>query len=137
MEYSRTGRIEFDGGTTCNVPAKGFGTGYGSYKIENAPITRLEFDFPMSNNAAEVLTIFFGIMDAKQKGFTNLHVIGDSQIALRWVDVAAGNVKASKGSGSGTREFQKAISLLLRAAPGLRITTEWQPRQHFVDTLGH
>ncbi len=132
-----TTRIEFDGGTTCNVPAKGFGTGYGSYQINNDPIVKLEFDCPMSNNAAEVLTIFFAIVEAKKRGFHNLYVVGDSQIALRWVDVGAGNVKASKGSGSGTREFQKAITFLLRATHGMKIQTQWQPRLHSVATFGH
>ncbi len=132
-----TTRIEFDGGTTCNVPAKGFGTGYGSYQINSDPIVKLEFDLPMSNNAAEVLTVFFAIMDAKNKGAKSLHIIGDSQIALRWVDVGAGNVKVSKGAGSGTREFQKAISFLLRAAQGMKITTKWQSRVYSVLTFGH
>jgi ribonuclease HI len=135
-EKVKSTRIEFDGGTTCNVPAIGFGKGYGSYQIENAPIVKLSFDCPMSANAAEVLTVFFAIMDAKKQGAKTLLVVGDSQIALKWVNVATGRRKPTKISKT-SEGFQRAISFLLRAARGLDINTQWQPREISVATFGH
>lgn len=54
---NRTVRIEFDGGTPCNIPRLGYGIGYGSYRIDGEPIVRLDHRAPMSANAAELLTL--------------------------------------------------------------------------------
>jgi ribonuclease HI len=136
MEKIKFARIEFDGGTSCNVPAIGFGNGYGSYQIDNDPIVKLSFECPMSANAAEVLTVFFAICDAKKQGATSLLVVGDSQIALKWVNVATGQRKPTKIRKT-SQGFQQAINFLLRAARGLDINTQWQPREISVATFGH
>jgi ribonuclease HI len=127
-------RIEFDGGTSCNSAAKGFGLGYGSYRIDAGRPVRLRFS-SMSNNCAEVLALLFAVQAAKERGAESFHIVGDSRIALRWADIAAGNRKL-KGGG-GTREFQKAVSLLIKALSGCSVTTQWQPRFTSVLTFGH
>lgn len=55
MKYNHI--IEFDGGSTCNVPKLGYGDGYGSYQIDQREIVRLQFGKGFSANAAEILTL--------------------------------------------------------------------------------
>lgn len=132
-----TYRIEFDGGTSCNVPSRGYGDGYGSYRINQERPVRLQFYRSMSANAAEILTLVKGVQEAKQKGATDLLIIGDSQIALKWANVAAGKRPATK-LGKTSVEFQKSISFLQTAMAGiLSIETKWQPRLKSVATFGH
>jgi hypothetical protein len=130
-------KIEFDGGTTCNIPSRGYGNGYGSYRINGGKIVKLSFNCPMSCNAGEVLTLFFAIRAAALSGAKTLHVVGDSQIALKWARIAAGLRKRKGKEGKGTREFGLAIDLLIRASEGLSITTEWIPRQKALAVFGH
>lgn len=127
-------RIEFDGGTSCNVPSRGFGDGYGSYRINQERPVRLQFYKAMSANAAEVLTLVKAVQEAKQKGATSLLIIGDSQIALGW----AGNPDR-KMSKKATPEFREAVSFLQKSLEPFsdKITTRWQPRIKSVATFGH
>jgi hypothetical protein len=64
-------------------------------------------------------------------------VKGDSQIALKWVDVEACN-RFVKKAPKGTTEFLNAITQLREAVRGFHsIKTEWQPREKSVKTFGH
>lgn len=81
----RTVRIEFDGGTPCNIPRLGFGIGYGSYKIDSEPIVRIDHGRPMSCNVAEIETLICAISDVTERfepSCTVLNIHGDSQTAL-------------------------------------------------------
>jgi ribonuclease HI len=127
-------RIEFDGGTTCNIPLR-YGKGYGSYKIGDESVQRVKFQ-SMSANSAEILTLVAAITEARKQGARSLLLVGDSQIALKWADVAAGKRKATaiRNTSAG---FQRAIMLLYHAVSGLKIETQWQPRESSVATFGH
>lgn len=130
-------RIEFDGGTSCNVPRLGFGNGYGSYKINDEPVHRCNFNLPMSANAAELRTLWYAVKALIDRGIdakhSNLFIVGDSQIALGW----AGNPKR-KMSKKATPEFRESIALLQEVVSHFgRVYTEWQPRERSVKTFGH
>lgn len=82
-------RIEFDGGTPCNIPARGYGLGYGSYQIRSGEhvnrVARVNFDVPMSANVAEISTLIRAIrsvMKSYNPENTSLEIHGDSKIAL-------------------------------------------------------
>lgn len=126
-------RIEFDGGTSCNVPALGYGHGYGSYRINGDPIRRCNFYRPMSSNAAEVATLVQAIEEAKQKGANSLLIVGDSKIALGW----ARHPEKRKMSKTGSEEFRKSIGMLRRALEMVAVEIRWQPRLKSVQTFGH
>ena len=130
-------RIEFDGGSTCNIPRVGYGRGYGSFKIGNGPIHRSHFQRNMSANAAEIYTLARAITVAKGHGARHLFVIGDSQIALKWANVCVGNRKATKIDKT-SESFKEAIQLLHEACDGIwTLETRWQPRLNSVLTFGH
>lgn len=130
-------RIEFDGGTTCNIPSRGYGNGYGSYKRDDEPVFRCNFNRPMSANAAEIFTLVYAIRAAKQNGASALLIVGDSQIALKWADVAAGNRAATKIKKT-SPEFQEAVTNLTECMAGMvSVETQWQPRLKSVATFGH
>src|SRR5512133_1957384 len=71
--------IEFDGGTSCNRPALGYGNGYGSFRVNDGDVHRLAFG-PMSSNAAEIFTLAAAIGRARSMGATALLLCGDSRI---------------------------------------------------------
>jgi hypothetical protein len=52
--------IHFDGGTTCNIPSRGYGNGYGSYLV-NEEIVKVDFGRPMSSNQAEIRTLIAAV----------------------------------------------------------------------------
>ncbi len=125
-------RIEFDGGTSCNIPRLGFGNGYGSYKINDEPVHRCFFNLPMSANAAELRTLWYAAKALIDRGIdvatSTLLVVGDSQIALGW----AGNPKKT------TPEFKESVALLRECLDKFyRVETVWQPRLKSVATFGH
>ena len=128
--------VEFDGGSTCNIPRLGYGKGYGSYRVGEGAVRRVRFEGPMSANCAEILTLVAAITEAKRQGKRKLLLVGDSQIALKWANVAAGKRRATK-IGKTSEGFQRAIVLLYQAARGLRIETRWQPREVSINTFGH
>lgn len=131
--------IYFDGGTSCNVPRRGYGKGYGSYRIgETWPIVRLAFDEAMSANAAEIRTLAEAITDAANEGFVNLLIIGDSQIALAWANHCAGNGKPRKMAKGSSPEFADSIRRLQVAASRLdELQTRWRGRVNSVEIFGH
>ena len=130
-------RIEFDGGSTCNIPRLGYGRGYGSFKIGNGPVYRSHFQRNMSANAAEICTLATAITVAKGHGARHLVVVGDSQIALKWANVCAGNREATKIDKT-SESFKEAIQVLHEACDGIwTLETRWQPRINSVLTFGH
>jgi ribonuclease HI len=133
---SETVRVEFDGGSTCNIPRLGYGQGYGSYRIGDGKVQRLQFQECMSANCAEILTLVAAVEFAKKSGAKKFLIVGDSQIALKWANVACGNRKATKTRNT-SEGFQRAIVLLYQVARGLRIETKWQPREVSFVTFGH
>ena len=90
----------------------------------------------MSANCAEILTLVSAITEAKKTGPKKFLIIGDSQIALKWANVAAGKRKATK-IGKTSEGFQRAVVLLHQVANGIEIETQWQGREHSFNTFGH
>src|SRR5205823_9986877 len=125
---SETVRIEFDGGSTCNIPRLGYGQGYGSYRIGAGKVQRVNFGECMSANCAEILTLLAAITEAKTQGAKRFLVVGDSMIALKWANVATGKRKATKITKT-SPGFQQAIVSLYQVADGIQIDTQWQPRE--------
>ena len=129
-----------DGGTSCNIPSKGFGDGYGSFQIGKGPIHRRKFGPGYSNNAAEIEIIASALTYIEtQWDASELEVMfySDSQVALAWLKASAeGSLKKlSEGASEGMRS---AIAVLRIIAPRfLLIRTEWHPRSKSVAAFGH
>lgn len=138
----RTIQIRFDGGTSCNIPRLGYGNGYGSYQIDDAPIYRVNFNVPMSANAAEIRTLARAIETVAQiepnTTLLRLLILGDSRIALKWANVAAGSRKRTK-IGKTSPEFQESIVMLELAMRRVfaKVQTNWTPRLQSVAVFGH
>jgi ribonuclease HI len=133
---NETLRIEFDGGSTCNIPRLGYGQGYGSYRIGDGNVQRVKFGECMSANCAEILTLVAAMTEARKTGAKSFLIIGDSMIALKWANVAAGKRKATKIMKT-SPGFQQAIVSLYQVASGIQIETKWQPREASLATFGH
>ncbi len=136
MKSSPDCRIEFDGGSTCNVPRLGYGEGYGSYQIDDREIVRVSFGIGHSSNSAEIRTITKALEDLydsdSKAAFKTVLIRGDSKIALKWVN-HRGPIK-----GTPSPQFVEAISLLRAIA--IRFTnlkTEWRSRDVSVEIFGH
>lgn len=138
--------IAFDGGTPCNVPAKGYGDGYGSYRVifpgNRTVQERVNFMRPMSANAAEIFTLVKGIERVLGEGYkreeVKLHITGDSQIALKWASGQQRRGKPQKIAKSASEEFRNAIESLRWILAGFsETTTEWKPRKFSVAMFGH
>lgn len=131
-------RIEFDGGTSNNVPSRGpFGKGYGSYKIDNEPIYRCFFNRSMSANAAELYTLEYAVVALIDRGIdvaeTSLHIVGDSTVALGWASRKPRKIKM--GSTPVFREAAMRTQFALKDFKS--VTVQWQPRLKSVATFGH
>lgn len=128
--------IIFDGGSTCNNPHKGFGKGYGSFKVGDKPIQRVFFGENHSANSSEVRTLVEAIRFAKEwwPDSYKYHVIGDSKIALSWIHK---NGLPSSRRKQPTQNFVDAIKLLKQECFEKHITTQWQPRKESVKLFGH
>lgn len=137
---ARTIKIIFDGGTSCNIPAKGYGNGYGSYKRDDEPVYRCEFRTPMSANAAEVMTALhairaFNLETSDWKAETDLHFQGDSQIALKWIRNYRSKAKPSQKS---SQEFRNVIALIHFELKAFRsVKADWWPRSNSLRIFGH
>lgn len=127
--------IEADGGTSCNIPAKGYGEGYGSYKIDDGKVMRYTFGLGHSNNSAEIRIIVEALRDLAAAGNAmekTVLIRSDSQIALKWVTHLG--VPSKKSSGF----FAEAITLLrAEVARFASVRTEWRGRDHSVALFGH
>lgn len=146
VHLEQTVILHFDGGTPCNHP-KNYGIGYGSYSFNGGSPYRVNHGVPCSNNAAEVLTLCVALEElAKlvQPQATEVKVWADSQIAIKWLRVAAGDpsggfkrrsAKLSKGS---SELFRQSIARLAAAAqPFAKIEAVWKERSHAVAAFGH
>lgn len=140
-EITRTVRIEFDGGTPCNIPRLGYGDGYGSYKIDSEPIYRLNFRIPMSANVAEITTLRRAVESVAQtfgKDGIALEIHGDSQIALKWARGATEQGKVAKMSKGRSDDFAGAVAMLLVSIAGFSaVKAIWRGRAASVVLFGH
>jgi len=141
-------RIEFDGGTPCNIPRLGYGIGYGSYQIQNCatgeiePVVRVDHKRPMSANAAEVLTLVRAIQEVVSRfgREVELDIHGDSQIALKWARGATESGRKIKTlkQRAGSDEFLAAVLTLRDLVKGFpTIKATWRGRQRSVEVFGH
>jgi hypothetical protein len=140
-EIRRTVRIEFDGGTPCNIPRLGYGDGYGSYKVDSEPIYRLNFRIPMSANVAEITTLRRAVESVAQsfgKEGIALEIHGDSQIALKWARNATESGKRAKMGKGASNDFAGAVAMLQGALEGFAIVKAiWRGRAASVELFGH
>ncbi len=128
--------IQFDGGTTSNVPSRGFGYGYGSYQIDGGVIGKCQFGIGHSCNSAEILTLFEALKALRllvpECDKKTVRVCGDSKIALKWVSCQ------KQPKESTTIMFRQAIEMLRGEVKNFKkIYTEWRPREHSVKLFGH
>lgn len=134
----KTVRIEFDGGTPCNNPQKGFGNGYGSYKINDEPIYRLRFNRPMSNNVAEISVLIHALRTVYQRGnpeFVMLEIHGDSQIAL---NRCTRGLTAKQRRSVRNPDFGNACDELRTLCTQFaHVHTNWRGRDASVKLFGH
>lgn len=134
-------RIHFDGGTSCNIPRLGYGAGYGSYQVDSNPVVRIEHQVNCSANAAEILTLCCALESLCDRPGLWLKVFGDSQIAIKWMNICCGNMLAKKQNDKnphGSVEFVEAIQRLRNCARGFgRVEAAWLPRAHAVAAFGH
>jgi ribonuclease HI len=127
--------VEFDGGTSCNIPAQGYGEGYGSFQIDHGTVHRVTFGRGHSSNASEILTLAAALEHLYSRGGADcmkLFIRGDSQIALKWAtDTSNPRAKTSEC-------FKQAIARVrLFNHLFADIKTEWRGRRHSVKLFGH
>ncbi len=136
QQITKTVRIEFDGGTPCNIPRLGYGDGYGSYKIDDQPVYRLNFRIPMSCNVAEMTTILRAVQAVAQNHnphTTKLDIYGDSQTALKRCLVPIPKKRRQNGT-----EFSGTANMLFTiCAQFAQVTTHWRGRAASVRLFGH
>lgn len=135
----RTVQVHFDGGTPCNIPRLGYGIGYGSYRLDEGPVVRVNHGRPMSANAAEIFTLVSAIQQvvATHGRGVRVLVVGDSQIALKWARGKTPKGKPCKQAKGGSEEFRNAIQSLRDVLKGFEVETQWRPRANSVRVFGH
>lgn len=134
---TRTVIVQFDGGTSCNIPRLGYGDGYGSYKIDECAIVRLEFGEAMSANAAEVLTLARALEAIESPETARVRIIGDSQIALNQA-VPISKKRKKMPSASGSNIFRDNCARLRAiVARFAHVETQWRGRAASVALFGH
>lgn len=129
--------IEFDGGTTCNIPARGYGRGYGSFQVNDWDIVRVDHGPNHSCNSAEILTLVAALEHLRENSYTSkdlpILVRGDSQIALKWVHCKKNpKLKTSPMFRDAIQKLRKQVIQFPRG-----IYTEWRGRAHSVALFGH
>ncbi len=141
MSPQKTIRIEFDGGTPCNIPRLGFGLGYGSYQINDDPIVRIQFNSPMSCNQAEAETLAVALAKAREKyGSCRVQIGGDSQLVLKWVNRLRNQKKPleQKNKNPWRPEFLASMRILHEAVKlHSYVSTQWRGRNKSVAIFGH
>ena len=137
--------IEFDGGTSCNIPAKGYGNGYGSFRItckgddpESSIVERVKLGPGYSCNAAEIgvlahaITKLHSVISMSNNTGASIHCIGDSQIALGWL------TKKTEPRSATCPKFPESIARLRAAMTGFKsVTGQWRTRTESVRIFGH
>ena len=136
--------IEFDGGTSCNDPAKGYGDGYGTFMVgekgtvfssANPKFTR-RFGIGHSWNSAEIYTLVEALLhlhkELDRPKEASVLCRGDSRIALKWVNCKKHPPeKTSPKFRDGIRDLRSIVSEF-----GC-VRTEWRGREHSVKLFGH
>lgn len=130
--------IEFDGGTSCNIPRQGFGYGYGSYQIQGQQIVRVKFGLGHSCNSAEIRTATAALLDLVSQydypSTISVLLRGDSKIALKW----ANPKYTSQPKQESTNNFIIAIKDIRQVAIKFKsIRTQWRSRDVSVKIFGH
>lgn len=138
--------IECDGGTSCNVPSRGYGFGYGSFLIRGCGIDesihRVDHGKGHSCNSAEVLTACSALeylaAHIESKGGDPLKacvlIRCDSQITVKW----AGNNRRAAPSAGSSQMFQDALVKLLNLRDKFfEVSSEWRGREVSVKLFGH
>ncbi len=130
--------IEFDGGTSCNIPSRGYGDGYGSFKIGDREVERIEHRRPMSCNVAEIMTAVVALDRCRHFfGSSEILLRGDSKIALNWANIGNGR-KPILPNKKKAESFRNAVSELIVAIRHHKnVKTEWRNRNHSVTLFGH
>jgi len=133
--------IEFDGGTSNNVPSRnGYGNGYGSYRLNDCEVVRVNFARPMSCNVAEIRTLIVAVKAVQRisnPATTILRVVGDSQLALSHAQRAGGK-GGYRLNPSWSPEFRAAVDdLHVALKPFAEVIAAWQPRERSVEIFGH
>lgn len=142
LRILRKYKIEFDGGTPCNVPRLGYGIGYGSYRVDEGPVIRRDHGVPMSANAAEIMTLveavrYIGILE-KERSVIELEIWGDSQIAIKWANGCTPSGKPAKLSKGTSEMFRNSIQTLRDVLrPYGAVHAHWHRRINSVKTFGH
>lgn len=137
--------IEFDGGTSCNIPRKGFGIGYGSYKINDFEIVMVKFEEGYSSNAAEIETMYRALLDLSNKIkedvvthiYPRIVVCGDSCIALKWINCKSFPKEGSDKFINSIKNLKKLISDCQDCMLFGEITPFWRGRAKSVELFGH
>lgn len=132
-------RVEFDGGTPCNIPRLGYGEGYGSYQIcaggHTSPIVRRNFGRPMSANVAEISTLIAAlktVVKSYNPKTVILEIHGDSKIALsRCKAQLKPNKSYDPSFAAAVTELQSFVSQFGE------VTTFWRGRIASVRLFGH
>lgn len=122
--------IEFDGGTSCNNPKKGYGEGYGSYKIDDNEIIRVKLGPNHSCNSAELFTIITALSTINDYDFKTILVCGDSQICMKWLLHPLSKIKNNAHS-----KTQEAIKILRKKQ--FNVLCYWRNRKKSVELFGH
>lgn len=137
--------IEWDAGTSCNIPAKGYGAGYGSFRItmkgddpESSIIERVKLGKGYSCNAAEIDVLAHALsrlgdtLHPDSASIASVHCIGDSQIALGWL------TKKGVPYSKTCPKFPESIARLRAAMTGFKsVTGQWRTRTESVRIFGH
>lgn len=126
--------IEFDGGTSCNIPRLGYGKGYGSFQVNGGDIYRVEFGMGHSCNSAEILTLCAALQELKiQCPYAeNVLCRGDSKIALKWIQYGG------KPSKNASDMFIAAINKLRKLVRRFKsVRSQWRGREYSVKLFGH
>lgn len=133
-------RVEFDGGTPCNIPRLGYGIGYGSYQINDSPIIRIDHKVPMSCNVAEIATLVCALEEVRAQYGTGvgLTIHGDSQNALAWSKKELNKSRLKRMTTDKNPVFMAAVRRLRAAIePFPFIETHWRGRAASVKLFVH
>jgi hypothetical protein len=158
--------IEFDGGTSCNIPSKGYGIGYGSYHVfcgdnKIIEVSRQEFGSGHSCNSAEITTLSTALSSLvsyireredrlfklqKERyipdGLTvypSILICGDSTIALKWARCVSDPSRNNKNQKfiDSIRSLRNMIESAQDSLFIGEIATYWRHRSKSVEMFGH